>query len=270
MNVCKKLVLVIFTASMLHPFSVAAESITLHAAGSLKAALGELAAAYQQEYGVAVATKFGPSGLLLKGIEAGESPDVFASANMQHPEKLAAAGWGRPVVLFTRNSLCALAQPEVEVTSASLLEVLLSKAVRVGTSTPKADPSGDYAWELFARAEALKPGSKAILAGKALQLTGGPASEVPPEGRNPYGWVMSEKKADLFLTYCTNGVAAKKEVNTLQIIALPEQLAVGADYGLLVKKDAPPAAWQLAMYIMSPGGQRILASYGFQAVASPR
>ena len=34
---------------------------------------------------------------------------------------------------------------------------------KVGTSTPDADPSGDYAFEVFRKAEALKPGAKAAL-----------------------------------------------------------------------------------------------------------
>ena len=80
-----------------------------------------------------------------------------------------AAGWGGPVALFARNRLCALAQPDVEVSPATLLEVLLDPAVRLGTSTPKADPSGDYAWQVFEKAEALRPGSFATLDAKALQ-----------------------------------------------------------------------------------------------------
>ena len=245
----------------------AAEPITLYAAGSLKAALGDVAAAYEKNYGVKIATKFGPSGLLRKSIEEGEKPDVFASANMAHPEKLAAGGWGSPVVLFARNQLCALAQADVEVTSENLLHTLLDTRVRVGTSTPKADPSGDYAWELFKKADTVKAGSYAMLSDKALQLTGGPTSEKAPEGRNQYGWVMAGKKADVFLTYCTNAVLAKREVPSLNIIKVPESLSVGADYGLLVREGASPQAWRLALYILSPKGQEILQEYGFEASA---
>jgi molybdate transport system substrate-binding protein len=248
----------------------AAGSVTLYAAGSLKAALGDVAAAFEQIYQTKVTTKFGPSGLLRKAIEEGENADVFASANMEHPEKLAASGWGSPVVLFTRNQLCALAQPDVKVTTDNLLNTLMDKNVRVGTSTPKADPSGDYAWELFHKADTIKPGSFQTLSDKALQLTGGPNSEKPPEGRNPYGWVMGEKKADVFLTYCTNAVLARKEVQTLKIIRIPEELSVGADYGLLVRNGAPNEAWRLAMYILSPEGQKILKEYGFEATAIPK
>ena len=260
-------VLIALLAFLLPRAASAADPVTLYAAGSLKAALGQVVTSYEKTYGETVTTKFGPSGLLRKAIEGGENPDVFASANMAHPEKLASDGWGSPVVLFARNQLCTLAQSDVKVTTDNLLRTLLDPNIRVGTSTPKADPSGDYAWELFKKAGKLKEGSFEILSEKALQLTGGPESAKAPEGRNQYGWVMEEKKADVFLTYCTNAVLAKKEVESLQIVRIPEDLAVGADYGLLVRKSAPENAWRLAMYILSPKGQKILREYGFEATA---
>ncbi len=245
--------------------ATAAEAPTLYAAGSLKAALGDVVARYQSETGASVATKFGPSGLLRKEIEGGADANLFASANLAHPDKLAANGWGRSVVLFARNKLCAIAQPELSVTTDSLLAVMLDPRVRVGTSTPKADPSGDYAWEMFGKAEGLQPGAYATLSQKALQLTGGPTSEPAPKGKNPYGWVMSEKRADLFITYCTNAVLAQRQVPQLQIVRVPEALAVGASYGLVVKHQAPASTWDLAMYLMSEPGQAILNQYGFES-----
>jgi len=256
--------------SLLTPLSVSAGSLKVYAAGSLKAAFGDVATAYEKTYNTMVTTNFGPSGLLRKSIEAGETPDVFASANMAHPEKLAVNGWGSPVVLFARNQLCALAQPEVPVSSDNLLTALLDSNIRVGTSTPKADPSGDYAWELFHKAETLKGGSYSRLSEKAFQLTGGPDSPKAPNGRDQYGWVMEEKKADVFLTYCTNAVLAQKDVRALKIVRIPEELSVGADYGLLVRNGASNEAWRLAMFILSPEGQRILAEYGFEAKAIPK
>jgi molybdate transport system substrate-binding protein len=247
-----------------------AADLSLYAAGSLKAAMTDVAGAYEQQYGTGVAPAFAASGLLRQRIEQGEAPDVFASANMAHPQALAAAGWGGPVALFARNRLCALAQPGIEVSSAGLLETLLDNTVRLGTTTPKADPSGDYAWQLFEKADTLRPGAFKTLDAKALQLTGGPDSEKPPEGRNTYGWVMAEDRADLFLTYCTNAVLAQEEAPDPQIVAVPEELSVSADYGLVVRKDAPPQAWRLALFILSPEGQAILAGYGFTSGAQPQ
>lgn len=92
---------------------VQAGELSLVAAGSLKAALGKVAQSYSETYGIGVATRFGPSGLMRESIEAGEPADVFASANMRHPKTLEAAGSGGPVVLFARNRLCALARPRL-------------------------------------------------------------------------------------------------------------------------------------------------------------
>jgi molybdate transport system substrate-binding protein len=248
--------------------SMAEPTVKLHAAGSLKAAMGDIADLYEKTHGVTVERAFGPSGLLRERIEGGEAAEVYASANMKHPTTLAKAGKSGPVALFARNRLCALTQADLTVTPDTLLDTLLDPQVRVGTSTPKADPAGDYAFQVFDKAESLSPGATETLKTKALQLTGGKDSAKAPEGRNPYGWVMESDKADLFLTYCTNAVLAKRDVPELKIVALPEALSVGANYGLTVVNDAPQAAWQLAFFILSPAGQEILASYGFTAAGA--
>lgn len=251
--------------AMLMPATAMASNVSLYAAGSLKAALTEVAANYASATGTAVNTTFAPSGLLRERIENGEEAHVFASANMRHPRTLHEAGKAGPVTMFARNQLCALAQPDVQVSTDTLLDVLLDPETSIGTSTPKADPSGDYAWALFGKAGDLRSGAKETLENKAQQLTGGPTSEKAPEGRNPYGWVMETKAPDVFLTYCTNAVLAKKELPELQIVQVPKTLAVGAEYGLTVIEGAPAGAGDLAAYILSPEGQAVLADYGFGA-----
>lgn len=258
------LVLALSLGATLMAGMVQGAPIELRAAGSLKAAMNDIIAAYQAKSPTDVATQYAPSGLLLKRIQEGERVDIFASANMKHPQALVDAGSGEKVQMFARNQLCAIAQADVPLTSANLLETLLAPQTKIGTSTPKADPAGDYAWAVFAKAEALKANAKTTLETKALQLTGGPESAKPPKDRNPYAWVMENKQADVFLTYCTNAVLAQKEVPRLKIVDLPPELAVGADYGLLVLKDANRAAAPLAEFILSPEGQVILTAYGFQ------
>ena len=247
----------------------AAEPVLLHAAGSLRSSFDEVAAAYEKATGIRVIAKYGASGTLREEIERGSKAEVFASANMEHPLTLARAGKGSPVALFARNQLCALARPGLAVEPASLLDVMLEARVKLGTSTPKADPSGDYAWEVFARAEKIRPGAFATLSRKALQLTGAPASTPPPTDRNLYGMLVSQGRADLFLTYCTNAVAATKENPGQRLVALPNDLAVGADYGLTVMSAASPQATRFALYVLSVDAQRILASHGFAAPGLP-
>jgi ABC-type molybdate transport system substrate-binding protein len=128
-----------------------------------------------------------PAPLRADELEGGERGDVFASADMDHPRRLAAQGRAGAVTVFIRNRLCALARPGLTATSKDLLHQMLDPAVRLGTSTPKADPSGDYAWAVFERAEALQAGARAQLEAKALMLTGGREAPAPsPTGRSVY------------------------------------------------------------------------------------
>jgi ABC-type molybdate transport system substrate-binding protein len=254
------------------PSMAHAETINLYAAGSLRAALSEVVRAFEaSNAGPKVTAEFAASGLLRERIEKGEAAHVFASADVGHPARLAGAGLAKAkVAVFARNQLCALTREGLMTTPATLLDTLLDPSVRVGTSTPKADPSGDYAFALFAKAEALKSGARTTLEAKALQLTGGPTSEKAPEGRNLYGWVMASGKADVFLTYCTNAVVAQKEVPNLKTVQIPPELSVGADYGLIVLKGAPAAATLLADYILNEDGQSILVQHGFGRGDPPR
>lgn len=247
----------------------AAEPVLLHAAGSLRGALNDVAKVFETATGNKVQAKYGASGLLKDEIAGGAKAEVFASANMEHPQALAAAKKSGPVVLFARNRLCALVRPGLKVESATLLEHMLDPKEKLGTSTPKADPSGDYAFEVFRKAEAIKRGAQAALEKKALLLTGSPSSATGPAGRSVYGWNVADGRADIFLTYCTGALVALKENPGQQIVALPDKLAVGADYGLTVMSSASPAAAQFALFIMSMEGQRILERHGFSAPNLP-
>jgi molybdenum ABC transporter molybdate-binding protein len=241
----------------------AAETVSLYAAGSLKAALTDVAKGYAAASGNKVDAKYGPSGLLKDDIAGGTTAGVFASANMAHPRALHDAGKSGPVVRFARNKLCALAVPRLRVTSENLLKRMLDPEIRLGIATPKADPSGDYALEVFRKAEAVMPGAQDTLEKKAHRLTGAADSAVPPPGRLVYGWLIAQGRADIFLTYCTNAIAARQENPDQQIVALPDNLSVGAEYGLTVITGAAPSAQALANFIVSPQGEDILARYGF-------
>jgi molybdate transport system substrate-binding protein len=254
-------------AAMTTPAS--ADTVMLHAAGSLRGALTEVSKAFEASGGGTMQAKYGPSGLLKDEIAGGAKAEVFASANMTHPQALSAAKKSGPVVLFARNRLCALVRPGLAVDPASLLERMLDPAVKLGTSTPKADPSGDYAFEVFAKADKVKPGARAALEKKAALLTGAANSTAPPQSRNVYGWHVAEGRADVFLTYCTNAIPAQRENGGQQIVQLPDSLTVGADYGLTVVAGASPGAYRFAMFILSADGQRILAKRGFAAPTLP-
>ena len=243
------------------------QPVTLFAAGSLRAALTEATAAFTAAHGVPVAATFGASGLLRERIEAGEAAEVFAPADFAHAARLAQADRAGPPVIFVRNRLCLMVRPDLA--GDDPLALMLDPALKLGTSTPRADPSGDYAWAVFARAEAVRPGAKVALEGKALTLTGGPSSPQAPAGRSVYAWHLAEGRADLFLGYCNVGREAASQLPGLRMLPLPDAISVGADYGLTVLSPRPEAA-RLAMFFLSPRGQTILARHGFTPVAAPQ
>ena len=244
-------------------------TLTVFAAGSLRGPVTEAAKAFEQAHpGTRVGLSFGASGLLRDRIAAGDKADVFASANMEHPQSLAAAGGYGPTRAFARNALCALARPGLAVTRDTLVATMLDPVVKLGTSTPQADPSGDYAFALFERVEragAAPAGSARTLAAKALQLTGGPNSPPPPPGRNVYGMLVATGQADVFLTYCTNAVIAQAEEPALQLIDVPLAINVSALYGLTVRQGAAGEAQAFADSLVGGAGQGALRKAGFLA-----
>jgi molybdenum ABC transporter molybdate-binding protein len=245
--------------------------VRLHSAGSLRAAMTDIAKAYKDAYGVDVVANFGASGGLKDRLAGGEPGDVFASADMGNPQSLTQAGKAGPTVLFARNHLCALLRPGLSATPASILALLLDPSVKVGTSTPKNDPGGDYAWAVFKKADAVRPGSRATLEAKAVKIGNVPGSlSIPPGAGNAVAWLFKEKRADVFLAYCTGAGAAAAEMPGITTIALPPALAVEASYGLTILTGAnKDRAAQWVLYILSPAGQKILADHGFDAPLLP-
>lgn len=256
------------TAATAQTSQTARDGLAVYAAGSLRAAMSELARAFERQAPTTVTLTLGPSGLLKERIEAGEAAQVFASANMSHPEALRASGKAEAVRPFARNALCALASGTFTLQGKTLAQRLLDRDVRLGTSTPRADPAGDYAFQMFDRIEssgAAGPGSAAALKAKALQLTGGANSPQPPAGRNLYGMLVGEGQADVFICYCTGATEAKQQLPALQVLAVPEAINVAAVYGIATVRPAGATALAFVDFVTGPAGQKILGTYGFSA-----
>lgn len=253
--------------------SASPDRITVYAAGSLRVALPALAAAFTAATGVAVEARHGPAGLLRERIEAGDRPDLFLSADLGHPARLAAAGLAGPPVLFARNAMLALAHRRAAVAgSADLLDRMLDPAIRLGTSTPLKDPSGDYAWAIFRRADRLRPGTFARLDAKALKLVGG--TEPPPAAMtttpySPVARALAEGDADIFLGYATGLRPLAAEHADLTAVDLPAGLVVGPEYGLALLAGGAAAAARFALFLLSLDGQALLRRAGFSPVTLP-
>lgn len=255
-------------AAMIVATPVRADTFKLMAAGSLRAAMIDLLQHFPRQSDTVDTPEFGSSGLLRQKIESGAAVDVFASADVEQPRKLAAGHPERSVILFARNSLCALSRPNLGLDQANFLDKLLDPAVRIATSTPGSDPLGTYSFEVFARAETLKAGARATLEAKAKKLVGG-GDKTPPlvQGKGAIEGIFLSDAADLMLIYCSAIPAIQKEVPTLTSIKLPPAMAVEPVDGLIIL-DSKPVALRFVTFLMSEEGQAIVRSHGLEPIAS--
>lgn len=231
----------------------------LFAAGSLKPPLSRLFARTVDRPRLI----FGPSGLLRARIEAGEPCALFASADEGHAQRLHEAGLADPPRRFAGNALVALSRGDLGLTPETLVPRLMTDDLVLGHSTPGADPSGDYALQAFAGAEAIVPGAAAALTARGRALTGGTDAPSPPPGRSLYGWLVAEGAADVFITYRSNALEAQREDGRLAVIPLPAPMRVATGCWLCVL-DAEGGA-PLADRLLSAEAARILQACGFSA-----
>lgn len=252
--------------------AIAAEPpLKVLAAGSLTGAMTAVMRLYKEKTGQEVQAEFGPAGLLRERIENGERPDIYASANMAHPQALAAKGLMTPPVVMARNKLCATSLPSFGLTPQNLLDRMLDPKVGIGTSTPKADPGGDYAWAVFARAGKVRAGAQEILEKKAQQLVGGKNSPPVPAGKNAMEYWFEQGRVQISLGYCSS--RETKPDPKFAKVELPGNLAVSADYGMSVLASGTgshEAALKFAMFVMTPEAQKLIAQYGFTTVTEAR
>ncbi|BAY99930.1 hypothetical protein NIES37_39130 [Tolypothrix tenuis PCC 7101] len=239
-------------------------SVTLYASHSLKGALSEVAQAFTRKYKIPIKLEFDNSDSLRERILKSEKADIFAAADFKNPYALMQVSKGSPVVNFVSNRICAIVKPGLKVTPDNLLDLMLASDIRVGIATLNSELSRDYIQQLFQKAEKLKSGSWEKLNNKVIELRGGYNSFVVPHGLNKLAYfILETQQVDMLLTYRTDARLASLAAPNLQILELPENLAVKANYGMTLINNSRSTVVMLAMYILSPLGQEILAKYHF-------
>lgn len=237
-----------------------ADSVEVYAAGSLRAVIAELAKESAATLGTELKATFGGSGSLRQRIEGGEKPDLFLSADLHAPRKLDSESRTIvPVIAFARNRMCIVSRRTAGVTRGDLIEHLLDPKVRLRTSMPVADPGGDYAWAIFDRIEALRPGAGATLKNKAQALMNVTARGAA--GQSPAAALFAARKIDLSVTYCSAAAILEKELPDLTSFAVPPELDPHPVYGLAVL-SGKPEAWRVALLLLSEKGQAMIARSG--------
>ena len=257
---------VIMAAGLVHAEE---RELTVFAAGSLREALGAIAEDFAAAHNIRIRTEFGPSGRMRERIERGEQADLFASADIGHARALVEQDRATVMAMFARNSICALAPQSLGLSEATILDKLLDRATRIGISTPKVDPLGDYTVEIYHRISQQHAGAADDLTARSTVI------EVPPGGPrsgtgDAFADALQERRVDLEIVYCSGRDRFAKLLPTARMTPFPPGLQVGPEYALAVLKDGDPLAAELALYVLSPNGQAILAQSGFTPVSLPQ
>jgi ABC-type molybdate transport system substrate-binding protein len=236
-----------------------APTVQVYAAGSLRQVVGDLARRAGPALDIEVKGEFGGSGSMRERIETGDQPDLLMSADMGSPRKLQAEGRTvLPVVAFAKNRECVVSKTALGVTPANLVAKLLDPKVRLKTSQPVADPSGDYTWAIFDKIDAGRPGAGKTLKDKALPNVTLAAAPTAP-GQSALAALFAGDKIDMTIVYCS--AAVDKEVAGLSSFPIPAALDPHPVYGVAVLNNRPETL-RLALYLLSEPGQAIVARNG--------
>jgi molybdate transport system substrate-binding protein len=256
------------TALMMISSAAWADDLVVYGAGSLREAIGQIASEFGQANGIMVKTQFGPSGRMRERIEKGEHVDLFTSADVGHARKLVNDGRASLMAVFVRNTVCVLSPAKFGATADNLIDRLLAPGMRIGVSPPKVDPLGDYTVKMFELMERVRPGSGAAMLARAIVLDTPPGAPPPKSGDNDTDAIL-DGRVDAAIVYCSGRDRYARQLPDATLVQFPAELRVGPEYGLALLKDAQPAAALLALTILSPEGQKILADRGFRPLSLP-
>lgn len=251
-----------------HPNGTEEWVITVFAAASLTGAFGAIAREYQhQNPGSEVVLNFSGSQRLRTQLEHGARADVFASADWNQVNAVAAQGLAAgPPVNFTSNHLVILAYgspggtPEMEPLDPGTLppdfrrelETLAKPGTKIVVGQPEV-PIGRYTEQLLEKMAAEPSLGEELVAGLRTNVVSREASVRGIVQKVNLG------EADAGVVYSSDAQLVNGEARVLD---LPNSINVTANYPITALNRTPGAA-SFIDFVLSYQGQRILHRYGF-------
>jgi molybdate transport system substrate-binding protein len=244
-----------------------AETVEIYSAGSATAFVN-LVSKEAGPLGIEVKATFSPAGKMRDRIEAGEKPDLFLSADMTSPRKLASDGHAiMPVVPFAQNRMCLTARNSLGVTEQNIVERMLAKGIRIKTNEPIVDPAGDFAVAIFDRIDALHKGAGQTLRASMQKVADATKSAEPLPGHSANASLFLNNQVDMAISFCSVAPALKKEVPDVTILPFPASLDPHPVYGMAILSTKPEAL-RLALFILSERGQALVKEAGLMPVSA--
>lgn len=234
--------------------SARGETLTVAAAQSLRAPFQEILRMFEQEYGVPVEVRYGPSHTLRRQIEQGAPIDVFLSESLQEVETLHQKGLtllGGPRQ-YAQTSMVVVMSSASAATSVSFGDASLPGAWKVALVDPKASSVGAISVKALRQIDPLAHHHARLV----------PAPDIDEVVR-----LVSKGDADLGIVYRADAI------NSGQVRIIDEAPAgrsIPVVFGQAVvstcRQASLQAAEQFVNFMMSPRIQKLLLKYGFDAM----
>jgi molybdate transport system substrate-binding protein len=219
-------------------------TVVVFAAASLSGAFDKIGTQFEKANpGVSMKFNYAGSSSLATQIKQGAPADVFASADTQSMDTVTSGGGadGSPRT-FAKNRMEIIVAPGNPKHITSVAD-LAKSGVQVVTCA-SAVPCGIYAQQIFKKAGiTVKPVSEETSVSSVVTK-------------------VTLGQADAGIVYVTDVKAAGSKAEG---VAIPDSQNVLADYPIVMVKGASNSEGASAFigYVMSPAGQKVLASFGF-------
>ena len=232
---------------------IQAESLTVGAPPSLRAALSDILPLFEQEYGAKVHIDYTPSKTLLRQIEKGAPIDVFLSAGIEEVEYLHKKGLtlNGPPRIFVQTSLILMMSADSPATM-SLQDALHNRTIRIALG----DPATSYLGDVTARAlTKLYPTYKS----RPHILYASHTEDIVN--------LIRAGKADVGLVYRAN-VINNREVRISDDVPIGREMPIHFGQAVVwtCRTSVRSTADQFSDFLMTTRVQRLLMKYGFDSL----
>ncbi len=240
-----------------------AATLRIMAADALPKPIMEIGNIFKKEHpGVKIDYNFLGAGVLKGDIEEGAPCDVFLSANGKFQRQLKHKGFLKSYEVFAYDYLAA-ATPynnPAGVTPSNLIQKLMDPNVALTTSSPHADPAGDYTWKMFRIINRRFPGAFKKITGHVNHLLD--AALVMP--------VLESGNTDLGILYASQLLELKRSGAKINIITIPKKYNTKAKFTASVLNQSKYKSLDedFIKLLFSKKGKKILKYWGFTPLNS--
>jgi molybdate transport system substrate-binding protein len=233
------------------------QGVRVAAAADLKFAMDDLAAQYRKQNGKTLEMTYGSSGNFFSQIQNGAPFDLFFSADIEYPRKLAAAGLADPGTLYEyavgRIAIWAPSSSKLDVTGLGWKALLDSSVQRIAIANPEHAPYGRAAVAALRRAGIYKQVAAKLVYGENISQ----AAQFVHSGNAQAGIVAVS-------------LAVSPPMRDGKRWEIPVDMHPPIEQAAVVLKDAKDqaAARAFLAFVTSDAGRTTLANYGFAVPAS--